>query len=117
MYFDNIANPAQTPAPIHHPHPSRSIARQKHTPNPSNAATSGPSGSTHPPVVTPNTGAMFSVTAAQSPARAPNSSRPSTNINQVETPNSAMNGSRTTTAASLPTSRATPADNHHANGG
>ena len=49
---------------------ARSSACTRHSAAPSSAQSNGPSGSTQVPVVTPNTGEMFSSTAAHSPARA-----------------------------------------------
>ena len=56
---------AEPPAPAAS---SAGRARIRQHPAPSRAQTSGPSGSTHEPVVRPKTGARFSATAAQSPA-------------------------------------------------
>ena len=65
-YFENSASPAHSPLPATTPAP-RSSARTRHSAAPSSAQSSGPSGSTQVPVVTPNTGDRFSSTAAQNP--------------------------------------------------
>src|SRR5208282_4561258 len=116
-YFDSSAHPAPTPAPTHQPQPRVSSARTKQNAAASSAAISGPSGSTQLPVVTPSTGARFSAAAAHHPASRENSSAVSRYMNNVDSANSAMNGSRTTIAASLPVSFAIPADSHQASGG
>ena len=71
-YLANSASPTQSPLASHHGRAERP-SPAAHGPGtsaaPSRAASKGPSGSTQPPVVTPNTGARLSVTAAHSPAR------------------------------------------------
>ena len=83
----------------------------------SRAAFSGPSGSTQPLLVTPNTGARVKASAAHSPARRPAKSSPSRATIQVEAAPSSTKGSRTTTGASLPSRWAMPEESHQAIGG
>src|SRR4029077_19055737 len=107
------ASPAQNPAPSHHANAPRSSARTRQSAAPSNAQSNGPSGSTHVPVVTPNTGDKLSSTAAHNPARTSAIAAPSRYISHVDSANSAMNGSRTTMGASLANKCATLQLSHH----
>ena len=116
-YFDSKASPAQSPAPNHHARSPRSSARMRQSAAPSNAQSNGPSGKTHVPVVTPNTGDRFSSTAAHSPARASAVAMPSRYISQVDNANSAMNGRRTAIGVSTPNMCAAPQLSHHETGG
>ncbi len=84
---------------------------------PSSAANSGPSGSTQLPAVTDNTGMRFSTTAAHNPARAPHSAAVSWYISPVVSAKRAINGSRTTIAASLPARCTAAQASHQASGG
>src|SRR5207245_7801212 len=70
-YLEHRARPAPMPVPSHQRQavpPSERSAATRQTAAPSRAASSGPSGSTQLPLLIPNTGAIFSTTAAQSPA-------------------------------------------------
>ncbi len=62
---------------------------------------SGPSGSTHPPVVTLNTAEMFSRSAASAPACSPKNRAPTRYISQVVAAKHTTNGKRTTSPLSL----------------
>ena len=117
VYFDIRASPAHSPAPSHQPQPRPGSARTRQQAAASRAHTKGPSGSTHPPVVTPRTGDRVNAMAAHRPAWRENSSAVSWYISQVDRAASAMKGSRTTQAASLPASRAMPAESHQTAGG
>src|SRR5262249_17898263 len=110
-YLEPSARPAETPVASHHPHaawPSERSAGIRHATEPSNAAKSGPSGSTQLPAVTPSTGTIFSTTAAHSPDSGSKSSAVIRYISHVVNPKSAIKGNRTTTALSLPVRRAIP---------
>ena len=119
-YLDSKARPAQIPAPSHQARP-RSAPRSamaciRHSAAPSNAQSSGPSGNTQVALVTPSTGDRLNANAAQNPTRSLAVAVPSRNISQVDSADSAINGSRTASADS-PKTCAAPQDSHQAAGG
>src|ERR1700737_2890709 len=119
-YFEQSAKPAHAPVANHQPQaarPSERSAAIKHADMPSKAAKSGPSGKTQVPAVIPRTGAKFSTTAAHRPASGSKSANVTRYISHVVSAKSAINGSRTTTALSLPVRCAMPHASHQAIGG
>ncbi len=101
VYFESSASPAHDPVPIHHRQPRSEIACTKQSAAPVSAQSSGPSGNTQLPAVTPNTGDRLSAIAANRPARSSATAVPRRNISHVVSANSAMNGARTASGASL----------------
>ncbi len=78
---------------------------------------SGPSGSTHPPVLRLNTGDTLSSKAANSPARSLNNRLVSRYSSHVVPANSTMNGSRINSPLSLCASFASTPGIQNDNGG
>ena len=97
--------------------PSERSAGIKQNRVPSRAAKSGPSGKTQVPAVIPSAGAIFSDTAAHSPAFGSKSTAVTRYIRNVVNAKSAIKGSRTTNAFSLPVRCAIPHAIHQAIGG
>ena len=119
-YLEHRARPAHMPVPSHQPHAARLSecnAATRHTPAPSRAVSSGPSGNTQLPLLIPKSGARFSTTAAQKPASRPNKAEVRRYIRNVVTANSAINGILTITGLSLPVRYAAARASHHAIGG